>query len=148
MVDSMMAGLPDRDAPLRAPRPDEPHSFFRDSRGQWSATLRPTIWIQNMPVLLVPELEPLNQPDIHRDGVNDALVQRAKNVWRKSKGQPGSGNTMFFNLALSLRRAGMNLQEIEGALRREAQWGRSPKERLAQIPSVIANLRRYSGLVS
>jgi hypothetical protein len=50
---------------------------------------------------------------------------------------------MFFEFALSLRRAGMNLAEIESTLRAEGAFGRTPRERLAQIPSIIASLRRY-----
>lgn len=53
------------------------------------------------------------------------------------------GDEMFFNLAVSLRRAGMNLGQIEMTLRTEAQFGRSPKERLSQIPSITKSLRRY-----
>ena len=50
---------------------------------------------------------------------------------------------MFFDLALSLNRAGMSFQEIEGMLRSEAQSGTTPKERLAQIPSIMSSLDRY-----
>jgi hypothetical protein len=56
-----------------------------------------------MTVPLVPEADRLDQPDNHRDGVDEATVQRAKDGWRKSKGQPGSGDTMIFRLALALR---------------------------------------------
>ena len=50
---------------------------------------------------------------------------------------------MFFDLALSLKRAGMSFQEIEGMLHSEAQNGTTPKERLAQIPSIMSSLDRY-----
>ena len=88
------------------------------------------------------------QADLSRSGVDEVLVQRAKDIWRGSKGQPGCGDTMFFTLAISLRRAGLELYEIENTLRSEAQFGRTPEERLSQIPSIISSLRRYSGRVS
>jgi hypothetical protein len=62
---------------------------------------------------LQPGIEVLGQPEIPRAGVDEVLVQRAKDIWRASKGQPGRGNEMFFKLALSLRRAGINFCEIE-----------------------------------
>jgi len=54
---------------------------------------------------------------------------------------------MFFNLAMSLRRAGMDFYH-ESTLRSEAEFGRTPKERLSQVPSIMSSLRRYCGLVS
>ena len=52
---------------------------------------------------------------------------------------------MFFELALSLKRAGMPFPQIEGTLRSEARYGRTPNERLAQISSIMASLRTYFG---
>jgi hypothetical protein len=97
---------------------------------------------------LQPGFEVLGQPEIFRVGVDEVLVQRAKDIWRGSKEQPGRGDEMFFNLAMSLRRAGMGLCEIENTLRSEAQFGRNPKERLSQIPSIMSSLRRYLASVS
>jgi hypothetical protein len=88
------------------------------------------------------------QADVPRAGVDEVLVQRAKDIWRGSKEQPGMGDAMFFNLAMSLRRAGMDLYLIESTLRSEAEFGRTPKERLSQVPSIMSSLRRYCGLVS
>ena len=51
---------------------------------------------------------------------------------------------MFFDLAFSLKYAGMAFPEIESTLRSEAQHARTPNERLAQIPSIMASLRVYS----
>ena len=98
-----------------------------------------------MTFALVPGIEVLGQPEIPRAGVDEVLVQRAKDTWRGSKGQPGRGDEMFFNLAMSLRRAGMDLYQIESTLRSEAEFGRTPKERLSQIPSIMSSLRRYCG---
>jgi hypothetical protein len=53
-----------------------------------------------MTVPLQPEFEVLGQPEISRAGVDEVLVQSAKEVWRDSKGQPGRGDEMFFNLRL------------------------------------------------
>jgi hypothetical protein len=50
---------------------------------------------------------------------------------------------MFFDLALSLNRAGMSFQEIKRTLHSEAQNGTTPNERLAQIPSIMNSLDRY-----
>jgi hypothetical protein len=85
---------------------------------------------------------------VNRPGVDEVLDQRAKDIWRGSKGQPRKGDEMFFNLALSLRRAGMGLCEIESTLRSEAQFGRSPRQRSSQLPSIMSSLRRYSVSVS
>jgi hypothetical protein len=123
-------------------------SFFQEYGGDKRHPLQPSIWLQNMTFHLQPGIEVLGQPEIPRAGVDEVLVQRAKDIWRGSKGQHGSGDTMFFTLALCLRRAGLELYEIENTLRSEAKLGRSPEERLSQIPSVMSSLRRYSGRVS
>jgi hypothetical protein len=127
--------------PCQAHNPGE--SFFHDYAGGERRPLEPAIWLQNMTFPLQPGFE---VADLSRSGVDEALVQRAKDIWRGS--QPGRGDEMFFTLALSLRRAGMGLYEIKNTLRSEAELGRSPKERLSQIPSVMTSLRRYFGGVS
>jgi hypothetical protein len=122
-------------------------SFFHDYAQGERRPLQPSIWLQNMTVPLQSEFAVLGQPGISPAGVDEVLVQRAKEVWRGSKGQPGLGDEMFFNLAMSLRRAGMDFYQIESTLRSEAEFGRTPKERLSQIPSIMSSLRRYCGLV-
>jgi hypothetical protein len=123
-------------------------SFFQDYAEGERRPLRPSTWLLNTTFPLQPGIEVLGRTEIPRAGVDEVLVQSAKDTWRASKGQPGMGDTMFFKLALSLRRAGMDLYQIESTLRSEAQFGRTPKERLSQIPSVMSSLRRYCGLVS
>jgi hypothetical protein len=123
-------------------------SFFHDYGEGERRPLQPSNWLQNMTFALVPGIEVLSQLEIFRVGVDEVLVHRAKDIWRASKGQPGRGDEMFFKLALSLRRAGMDLYQIENTLRSEAEFGRTPKERLSQIPSIMSSLRRYCGLVS
>src|SRR3974390_323737 len=73
--------------------------------------------------------------------VDQAKVEAATNQWRQSPQYPGEGNFRFFNYALALRAAGMNLAEIENKLESEAEHGRSPKKRGDQIPSIIASLK-------
>ena len=60
----------------------------------------------------------------------------------KSIHYPGEGNRRFFVYAVALRTAGMSLPDIESKLVEEAQFGRSPKERREQIPSIIASLKK------
>ena len=118
-------------------------SFFKEYGGDKRHPLQPSNWLQNMTFHLQPGIEVLGQPEISPAGVDQVLVQRAKDIWRGSKGQPGRGDEMFFNLAMSLRRAGMDFYQIESTLRSEADFGRTPKERLSQIPSIMSSLRRY-----
>jgi hypothetical protein len=122
-------------------------SFFHDYADGERRPLQPGTWLQNLTFPLQPGFEVV-QADLPRPGVDERLVQSAKDIWRGSKGQPGRGDEMFFNLALSLRRARMGLCEIENTLRSEAEFGRTPKERLSQIPSIMSSLRRYCGFVS
>jgi len=118
-------------------------SFFIDYVESLRCLLRPSTWLENIRVPLQPEFEDI-EPEAYQRGIDEELVQRAKDVWRTSTGQPGRGDEMFFNLALSLKRAGMNLGQIEMTLRAEAKFGRSPKERAAQIRSIMVSLGRYS----
>jgi hypothetical protein len=74
--------------------------------------------------------------------INEALVQEATNVWRQSTLFPGEGNARFWQFALALGRAGRNLNQIQSTLQAEAQFGRSPKKRRAQVKSIINSLRQ------
>jgi hypothetical protein len=125
--------------PCQARCPDD--SFFMECV-EGRCPLNPSIWIENTMVPFQPTLEPV-EPDIQsiRDEV---LVQSAISTWRTSPSCPGRGNVMFFDLAFSLKYAGMAFPEIERTLRAEAQHGRSPQKRLAQIPSIMNSLRTYS----
>ena len=55
---------------------------------------------------------------------------------------PHEGNDRFFNFAVSLRSAGMSLNDIELTLRDEASFGRSVHQRRAQIPIIMSVLKR------
>jgi hypothetical protein len=130
--------------PCQAQHPEA--SFFHDFAKGERRPLQPSTWLQNMTFPLQPGFEVVHA-DVPHPGVDEVLVQRAKDIWRGSKGQPGRGDEMFFNLAMSLRRAGMDFYQIESNLRSEAEFGRTPKERLSQIPSIMTSLRRYCGSV-
>ena len=126
--------------PCRAQNPS--HSFFLNFGGPSRSPINPSTWLENIRVPLQPEPETaLVYDEMSQGSVNEELVQDAVNTWRSSA-HPGQGNEKFFNLALSLRRAGMSHHEIERTLRAEAQFGRTPSERLAQIRSIMVSLRK------
>lgn len=116
--------------------------FFFDYAGSSRSPIVPSTWLQNIQVPLQPEIERVPAFEQGRTQVNAALVEAAIRTWRSSTANPGQGNQMFFDLALALRRAGMNLHQIEATLHHEAQYGRTPTERQAQIPSIIKTLRK------
>jgi hypothetical protein len=109
--------------------------FIEKMEGRYP--LNPSRWIENTTVPLQPTLEPV-EPDTQENGVDWKRVQLA------SKWQKGTGNALFFDLAVSLKRAGMAFPEIESTLHAEAHYARSPQKRLAQIPSIMNSLRTYS----
>jgi hypothetical protein len=69
-------------------------------------------------------------------------VEQATKQWHQSCANPGTGNDSFFNLALSLRSAGMSLEEIEKKLQEQAEFARSPDERRSRIPSILQSLQQ------
>jgi len=105
--------------------------------------VNPSTWIENSAISLQPTFESF-EPDIQVSRVDETMVQSAISTWRTSPSYPGRGNVMFFDLAFSLKYAGMAFPEIESTLRSEAQHARTPNERSAQIPSILASLRVYS----
>jgi hypothetical protein len=126
--------------PCQAQCPDD--SFFIECmEGRYP--LKPSTWIENTAVPLQPTLEPV-EPHIQVSRIDEGMVQSAISTWRTSPSNPGRGNVMFFDLALSLKYAGMAFPEIERTLRSEAQYARTPNERLAQIPTIVNSLRTYS----
>jgi hypothetical protein len=117
-------------------------SFFNEYL-EGRRPLNPSIWIDNSAIPLQPATEVV-ELDAQQPGVDWECVQLAIQTWRTSPQHPGKGNSMFFDLALSLKYAGMDFHQIESTLRSEARYGRRPDERLAQIPSIMASLRVYS----
>lgn len=122
-------------------------SFFFDYAKDRRGPLSPSTWLENITVPLQPEFEVVRAGNRQSEVVEE-LVQSAIETWRGSKWQPSKGDKLFFNFAMSLRCAGMDLFQIENTLRAEHHYGRSPKERLAQIPSIMTSLRRYFASVS
>jgi hypothetical protein len=76
------------------------------------------------------------------ESVDLAAVEEATNGWHQSGAHPGTGNDRFFNYALSLRSAGIPLDEIGEKLEEQAEFARSPEERREQIPSIIQSLQQ------
>ena len=74
---------------------------------------------------------------INQQKVDLAAVEQATKQWQQSCAHPGTGNDSFFNYALSLRSAGMPLDQIEKKVGRASSYGRSPGERRSQIPSIM-----------
>jgi hypothetical protein len=63
------------------------------------------------------------EPVIRENGIDFERVRLAIETWRTSPLRPGQGDAMFFNLALSLKYAGMDFHQIESTLRSEARYG-------------------------
>jgi hypothetical protein len=82
-----------------------------------------------IPCLLSPSIFDDTRPVVWRDG---------------SQVEPGNGNHTFFELARSLKLAGMNYPEIETTLRSEADHAYTPSERKAEIAGLIRDLRELS----
>jgi hypothetical protein len=117
-------------------------SFFME-RMEGRNPLTPSTWIENTTVPLQPTFESV-EPDIPGVPYDETMIQSAISTWRTSPSYPGRGNVMFFDLAFSLKYAGMAFPEIESTLHAEAHRALSPQKRLAQIPSIMASLRVYS----
>ena len=121
---------------------DPSQSFFKDYNDDRRKILYPMRWIENTVVQFpATETKGKAQPRQARQ-VDQAAVAEATRVWRQNKQHPGEGNTRFFEYAVSLRTAGMSLDETESKLAEEAKFGRSPRERAAQIPSIMKTLRK------
>ncbi len=110
-------------------------SFFTFYDGEDRRPLNPEIWLRNM--RLEVENEPTaGAPDTSH--VDDPACQAAISKWRQAL--PGNGNAAFFSLGAELKTLGMNADEIEQTLKREAIFGRSPVDRRDQIPSIMKSL--------
>jgi len=123
--------------PCQAKEPGQ--SFFQDfSEGR--SPLDPINWIENS-IFDYDGVEPWETEYVPKDRVRDqAAIDAAKAEWRETP--PGMGNTAFFIFATKLEKAGMNDSEIELTLKEEADYGRSPDERIRQIPSIMDSLNQ------
>jgi len=127
--------------PCQAQDPSD--SFFMDYNDDKSKLLDPMTWIGNSVVQFrkVDDVRS-NAQQTPPEKVDQAAVEKATMIWRESPRYPGEGNARFFNFALALRSAGMGDRDIQLKLRDEAKSGRSPRDRAAQIPSIMTTLRR------
>ena len=125
--------------PSQAKNPGE--SFFHDYNDDKRQILDPMAWVMNS-VVQFPKVDGRrNALQTPPKKVDQAAVERATNIWRESPKYPGEGNDRFFNYAISLRSAGMSLNDIERKLRDKAGFGRSPNDRTDQIPWIMKTLR-------
>ena len=90
-------------------------------------------------------MDPVPPPRDRNESVNQKAVEAAIDRWRGARAHHGEGNDRFFRLAVELRSAGMDMFDIEATLRSEAPYGRTPRERKAQIPGIMNSLRRGRG---
>jgi hypothetical protein len=124
--------------PCRAEDPS--HSFFEVYSDGPRTALDPTTWIKNSGHLIKAEEE--ERPTPREEGqLNQVAVDAALAEWRGSTAYPGEGGHRFFMLGVQLRSAGMDHYDIKATLDVEAAYGRSPKERKAQIRSIMNTLR-------
>ena len=118
---------------------DPSHSFFDVYSDAPRRALDPTTWIKNSGHLIKAEEE---RPTPREEGqLNQVAVDAAVLKWRESLAHPGEGGHRFFVLAVQLRSAGMDHHDIKATLDVEAAYARSPKERKAQITSIMNTLR-------
>lgn len=120
---------------LPAQAANEPDSFFTFYDDDHRQPLDAEAWLRNVQIQTPTE----SGPSYDRVTlISDAARAAAIATWRESA--PGRGNDAFYSLAVELIRLGMTAEEIEQILRQEANFGRSPQERLNQIPSIMASL--------
>ena len=131
-------------------------SFFKDHQGDARKALDVAAWINQqlpfiatrMPVTTTVEADTKNSGDNHDSASNDnqddnqmsRRITAAIAEWRASKAR--DGHRALFMLGLELERAGISLSEIEQRLRSELAYARSPRDRLSDIPDILACLAR------
>ena len=124
---------------------DPSQSFFHVHIDGGRLTLDPAVWVENSGFLIKADVDPVPPSRDRNESVNQKAVEVAIDRWRGARAHPGEGNDRFFKLAIELRSAGMDMFEIETTLRSEAPYGRSPRERKAQIPGIMNSLRGRRG---
>jgi hypothetical protein len=97
-------------------------------------------WTKHSPLTLEAERPIFDEEE--KRSVNQSAVDRAIAIWRESTNFPHEGSARFFDLARSLKSAGVISAGIETLLKQEYQYARNPKERLSQIPSILNSLFR------
>ena len=122
---------------LPAQAAESAESFFTFYHDKDRHPLIPEVWLRNV------RLEVQDRPAVAKSflhHVDNAKEQGAIAKWRAAL--PGKGNEEFFSLALELKTLGMSANEIKETLLREANFGRSPAERMDQISSIMKSLER------
>ncbi len=135
-------------------------SFFLDFADQKRRPLEPYAWIKRS--IIHPEPEPVVQsapptaPPVCGGGspalkairaglaskAQQSSVAGASRRWRAVAMVPGQGHKDFFKLGVALRAAGLDDFAMGQALRDEAQYARSPEERLREVREIIKSLPR------
>ena len=118
-------------------------SFFIELFGDNRKPLDVVEWLRSY--LIYEEKRTYHEP-MERTVVDEAAVARATKRWRESKQHPGTGNAAFFDFGIGLKRAGQSLNQIEKTLQSETVFANSPKDRKAQIPSIMSSLKK-AGMV-
>lgn len=72
--------------------------------------------------------------------IREAAIVAAIDRWRAAP--RGNGNRAFFQLAVDLRKAGVEFREIASRLREEAASAHSPSERRAEIAAIMRKIAK------
>ena len=73
---------------------------------------------------------------------NQLRIDQAIQHWQSTKLRSGVGHAEFWRLAFRLKVFGCDEDEIHSILTEQAELARTPKERQAEIPAIIKDLRR------
>jgi hypothetical protein len=115
-------------------------SFFHDHNETGRTLLDPMLWVENSIVPIQPEYDEEPVVDIPLGPIDMVAVFHATREWRSTP--PDHGGEGFWRLSLTLFRLGMTLDEIKDMLEIEAEHGRHPIQRKAQIKSIMVSLKR------
>jgi hypothetical protein len=131
-------------------------SFFKDHQGEARRPLDVAAWIDKYapviatraPISTNVEADATISSDNHDSASNDNKdenqvsrgIAAAISEWRSAR--PGEGHRALFTLGLELKQAGMSLNEIQRRLHLELAYARSPRDRLSDIPDILACLAR------
>lgn len=82
-------------------------------------------------------MEQMNKTD---EEEQDRKRQKAIDEWRSTP--IGEGDKAFFRLAVKLKKLGLSDFDIRNTLNTEALYGKSPRERKAQVPHIMKSIRK------
>ncbi len=116
-------------------------NFFRYYAGDDTEFLDAARWIENGLIPLVPEhVEWIDQDCKGSSAIRQDAVDAAIARWQSTP--TGQGHEAFFQLAVDLRRSGMGAGDIRMTLKAQAGFGRTARERKAEIPGIMKSLRK------